>query len=488
MEKELDQNSIAFPADHEALSGDIHIIDAASERAYVRKMDCYLLPFLSLMYFFNSVDRSNLGNAKTDHIDVDLHFTGNQYSLLLLLFYIPNGLCDLPLNMLTKRFSGRVMLPTLMLGWGAMALTQCAAKNFGGLLALRLILAVFEAGFFAGTVFYLSLFYARGELGFRIAVFFGSALLASAFSGLISYGVFQVHSSNVQGWQLLFIIEGSLTCIVAIVGFFWLPGTPESAWFLNDSEKLAARMRMLRDGSSEVGTKFRLKDCFRTWRNWKFILWCIISFTYSVAFTTTATFLPQIVARLGFPAVKTNLWTVAPNSVGFVVLLCVTKSSDYFRERSLHIVLALCISLTGLIILAAIDVVDNKAVAYFACFLLCSGAYIPSCLVHSWHNNNNVNESSRAATTGLLVGLGNLSGILSTATFRTEYAPAYRPTLITTSACNITCIICTLWLGLWMKIENRRRDKIQRQQGGVQQVDTSDNVHGEDDPSWRYFT
>ncbi|KEQ66408.1 putative pantothenate transporter [Aureobasidium melanogenum CBS 110374] len=419
------------------------------------------------MYFFNSVDRSNLGNAKTDGIDVDLHFKGNQYSLLLLLFYIPNGLCDLPLNMLTKRFSGRIMLPTLMLGWGTMALIQSAAKNFGGLLALRLILAVFEAGFFAGAVFYLSLFYARGELGFRIAIFFGSALLASAFSGLISYGVFQVKSSHVQGWQLLFIIEGSLTCI---------------------SEKLAANLRMLRDGSSEVGTKLNLRDCFQTWKNWKFVLWCIISFTYSVAFTTTATFLPQIVARLGFSAVKTNLWTVAPNSVGFVVLLCITKSSDYFRERSLHIVLALCISLTGLIILTAIDVVDNKAVAYFACFLLCSGAYIPSCLVHSWHNNNNVNESSRAATTGLLVGLGNLSGILSTATFRTEYAPAYRPTLIVTAACNVTCIACTLWLGLWMKMENRRRDKDQGLQGGTRAVDTSENLHGENDPNWRFFS
>ncbi|KAG9513612.1 MFS general substrate transporter, partial [Aureobasidium melanogenum] len=488
MEKPIDQNSTTTQVSQEVVSGDVQVVDAASERAYVRKMDCYLLPFLSLMYFFNPVDRSNLGNAKTDGIDIDLHFKGNQYSLLLLLFYIPNGLCDLPLNMLTKRFSGRIMLPALMLGWGIMALIQSAAKNFGGLLSLRLILAVFEAGFFAGAVFYLSLFYARGELGFRIAIFFGSALLASAFFGLISYGVFQVKSSHVQGWQLLFIIEGSLTCIVAIIGFFWLPGTPESAWFLNDSEKLAANLRMLRDGSSEVGTKFNLRDCFRTWKNWKFVLWCIISFTYSVAFTTTATFLPQIVARLGFSAVKTNLWTVAPNSVGFVVLLCITKSSDYFRERSLHIVLALCISLTGLIILTAIDVVDNKAVAYFACFLLCSGAYIPSCLVHSWHNNNNVNESSRAATTGLLVGLGNLSGILSTATFRTEYAPAYRPTLIATAACNVTCIACTLWLGLWMKIENRRRDKTQGLQGHQRASDTSDNLHGENDPGWRYFS
>ena len=62
------------------------IVDKAAERAYgaytsnlnqlhwsnnatVRKLDLYLLPFLSLMYFFNSVDRSNLGNAKTDGMD-----------------------------------------------------------------------------------------------------------------------------------------------------------------------------------------------------------------------------------------------------------------------------------------------------------------------------------------------------------------------------------------------------------------------------------
>jgi hypothetical protein len=75
-------------------------------------MDMYLLPFLSLMYFFNSVDRSNLGNAKTDGMDVDLGFKGEQYSLLILLFYVPNGLCDLPLNMLTAKWSGRVMLPS----------------------------------------------------------------------------------------------------------------------------------------------------------------------------------------------------------------------------------------------------------------------------------------------------------------------------------------------------------------------------------------
>ncbi|KAK8198730.1 hypothetical protein M8818_006597 [Zalaria obscura] len=454
----------------------------------IRKLDLYLLPMLSAMYFFNSVDRSNLGNAKTDGMDKDLHFVGEQYSLLILLFYVPNGLLDLPLNMITKKFSAKVTLPGFMLFWGVMAMLQCAAKSFGGLLPIRLLIGAAEAGFFAGTVFYLTLFYTRGELGFRIAIYFGSALLAAAFSGLISYGVFQINDDKIAGWMYLFIIEGGMTVLIALVAFFWLPASPATAWFLTAEEKAAAKARSLRDASGTVNAEFSMKECFQSWKTWKFFPWCVIAFTYPVAFSTTSNFLPQIVARLGYSTVKTNLWTVAPNAVGFVFLLCVTKSSDYFRERTFHIVFALCVSLIGMIILATIDVLHNKGVAYFACFLMAMGSYIPSCLVHSWHNNNNLNENSRAATTGLLVGLSNLGGILSGATFRTEFAPKYIPTLIATACCNGTCICFVLWLGLWMKAENRRRNVAQGRVLKAENVSTEELADGEKSPSWRFFT
>ncbi|KAK6069433.1 kinesin motor domain-containing protein [Seiridium cupressi] len=326
--------------------------------------------------------------------------------------------------MLTKRFSGKVMLPGLMFAWGSMALVQNAAKNFAGLLVIRLLLGrAFEAGFFAGTVFYLTLFYTRGELGFRIALYFGSALLASAFSGLISFGVFQIKHTALQGWQWLFIIEGAITVVVAFVGFFWLPASSSTAWFLTEPEREVARLRSLRDASRKVDTEFSLRESFQTWTDWKFPIWCIISFTYPVAFSTCANFLPIVLQRLGYSTVVTNLLTVPPNCCGFLVLLAVTYSSDRLRERTYHIVFSLVLSFVGLIILATVDGLTHRGVAYFACFLVASGAYIPSCLVHSWHNNNNLNENSRAANTGLLVGLGNLGGILSAATFRTEYAP-----------------------------------------------------------------
>jgi hypothetical protein len=40
--------------------------EKAMSRALNRKLDIFLLPFLSLLYLFNGLDRSNVGNAQTD--------------------------------------------------------------------------------------------------------------------------------------------------------------------------------------------------------------------------------------------------------------------------------------------------------------------------------------------------------------------------------------------------------------------------------------
>ncbi|KAM0723631.1 hypothetical protein Q7P37_000619 [Cladosporium fusiforme] len=486
-QKNISQDKVAAGTPDVDEGNVLLIVDREAERSYVKKLDLWLLPFLSLCYFFSAVDRSNIGNAKTDGMDDDLNFTGNQYSLLILLFYVPFGVMDLPLTLLTKHFSAKIMLPVLIVGWGSMATIQAAAKSFAGMLPLRLLLAAFEAGFYCGVVFYLTLFYTRGELSFRLAIFFGSALLAAAFSGLISFGVFQINHPEIHGWQWLFLIEGGATVITGVVAYFWLPAQPESAWFLNDREKAAARARTLRDGSSSINKKLTMRDAFASWKSWHFAHWAIVCFTYPVAFATTSNFLPQIVQRLGYSVVKTNLWTVAPNCVGFVVLLCFAKSSDYFRERGFHIIGALTISLIGMVVLASIDALEHKGVAYFACFLMASGAYVPSVLVHSWHNNNDLDESSRAARTGFLVGLGNLAGIISGATFRVEYAPSYWPTLAATSLCNGVSIIGVLGMSLWMRRENTRRNQEQGRVLKAENVDTSLLQDGENSPDWRYF-
>lgn len=65
-------------------------------------------------------------------------------------------------------------------------------------------------------------------------------------------------------------------------------------------------------------------------------IWALISLSFGVPLASVNNFLPQIVASLGYSTVKTNLYTVAPNIVGTVAVIALSFSSDYCRERSIH--------------------------------------------------------------------------------------------------------------------------------------------------------
>ena len=50
-------------------------------------------------------------------------------------------------------------------------------------------------------------FYRRGELARRLAIFYAAQSIASAFSGLLAFGVFHIHSGSLADWRYLFLIE-----------------------------------------------------------------------------------------------------------------------------------------------------------------------------------------------------------------------------------------------------------------------------------------
>lgn len=126
-------------------------------------------------------------------MESDLGLVGNQYSLILILFYIPYGTLNIPLTVLARRFSPAVVIPVLMFLWGTISAASAAVTNFGGILAARICLGVVEAGFFPSAIFYLTLFYTPSEIAKRISLFYMMGFVANAFSGLIAWSVFQWH-------------------------------------------------------------------------------------------------------------------------------------------------------------------------------------------------------------------------------------------------------------------------------------------------------
>lgn len=125
----------------------------------------------ALLYLTNTLDRANLGNAKTDTLEKDLHLFGHDYSLVLIFFYVPFAIFNIPASILANRTTPAIVTPLLVIGWGTLAMITAAVRNFGGLLGCRLILGLMEAGFMPCAMLYCSLFYTRKELAFRLALF-----------------------------------------------------------------------------------------------------------------------------------------------------------------------------------------------------------------------------------------------------------------------------------------------------------------------------
>lgn len=130
---------------------------------------------------------TTVANARIEGLASDLHMTGNQYLTGLTLYFIGYVLFELPCNIILKRTSPRLWLPTLTIVWGIVATLLGVVQNLAGFFVARFFLGVAESGLFPGVVYYFSMWYKRRERQFRISLFFSAAALAGSFGGILAY-------------------------------------------------------------------------------------------------------------------------------------------------------------------------------------------------------------------------------------------------------------------------------------------------------------
>jgi len=126
--------------------------------AFVRKFDFHILPVLAVMYLFNSLDKSNLGNAKTATLVSDLHLRPNDYNTLVAIFFVPYVLTAPFLGILGKKYGPSRVLPIMMFCFGVLTICGTAVQNFSGLFAIRWFLGMSESAFFPLVIFYQTTF------------------------------------------------------------------------------------------------------------------------------------------------------------------------------------------------------------------------------------------------------------------------------------------------------------------------------------------
>ncbi|KAE9382118.1 MFS general substrate transporter [Stipitochalara longipes BDJ] len=396
------------------------------------KFDIFLLPFMSLLYLFNGLDRGNVGNAQTQGFTNDIGAQPNDLNLAVSLFFITFVLFQPISSAVGRRVGAKHWIPVIMLCWGVLTICHAFIHGRAQLIAIRLLIGLFEAGFYPTAIFYLSTFYTRFDLAVRIALFYGQYAIAGAFSGAIAYGVFQLDGA-LHNWQYLFIIEGALTCFIAIISWFWLPMGPGSAWFLTPEQRIYSTTRIQIDGARYVQHQYgkdgiekpteRLskRDVIETAKDWK--LWYVLFFNIcaSIPGQAFSVFLPLVVKGLGYKSITANLMSVPPYICGAVGLYIFALHSDYRRERGFHILGGLLLCLVGLIITVT---VSHQQSRYAGLCILTFGSYVSAPLTAAWLSGNTPEPGKRSLVLGVN-GFGNLAGIIGSELFQDKYAPRY---------------------------------------------------------------
>ncbi len=190
----------------------------AEERSVVRKTDLYLMTWLCVMFFGLQLDRGNLSNALADNLLDDLHITSDDYNNGTTIQLVCFLAAEFPVQLLTKRFGFRYILPTMMFCWGMVSCFQAFMTNRASFYVTRALIGLFEGGFIPGTILFATYFYTSKELSVRLAAFWSTLNLARVVSALLAAGILEMRGvSGRPGWFWLFIIEGLLTIVLALI-------------------------------------------------------------------------------------------------------------------------------------------------------------------------------------------------------------------------------------------------------------------------------
>ncbi|CEP60803.1 uncharacterized protein LALA0_S01e19328g [Lachancea lanzarotensis] len=472
----------------DTIEGELNtLFDSSLERKICWKLDLRILPMIAVMYLFNALDKGNISNAKTDHLDKDLGIEGQDWNNMLSIFYIPFVIFAIPLSLVIKKYNAANVIPILMFTFGSISLLAATAFNYGSLMAARWFLGICESAFFPGIIYYLSTFYRRHELARRLSIFYAAANIANAFSGLLSFGIFQIKHSKLKGWQILFLVEGSATVFFAVIAYFYLPRTPEKCRFLTEEEKECAKWRIETDSSakSDVGVSFR--DAVKVFKHPIAVAWMFQEILIGVPLNSINNWFPQIVQSMGKGTVQTNLYTIAPNIWGAIALLILSFSSDYTRIRSVFIMIGVAVTLIGFVVFGCIDTKAHVGAAYFSCFLMTTGSSVSSVLTSTWYNNNTPNENRRVVISAIGVPLANAAGLISTNIFRAKDAPKYLPALGITAGFGGAAILLIIGIVSFMVFDNRRRNRLQGVNLTYKDIPTSELADGPDNPNYRWM-
>ncbi|KAI1744855.1 major facilitator superfamily domain-containing protein [Xylaria scruposa] len=426
-----------------------------------RKTDRVILSILVWVYFLQILDKTVLGNAATFGLQESTGLTGSQYSLLGSIAPIAQLAWQPFSSVLIVRVPHRILMPTLVLGWGIASASLAACHNFQSLLAARFFLGLFEGGCLPLFSVITSQWYRRAEQPLRVAAWYGTNGIATVVASALSYGLGHIRSPLLESWQIIFLFVGLATIVTAPFVYWKLDNDIPSARFLSEEDKPKAVERLRANQTGTGSREFKWGQVTEIFLEPKTYLWVALSLFINAGAAVTNTFGPLILNGLGFDKYKTSLLNIPFGFVQWVIILLASYIVQRFRLKSPVMVAFVLPVIAGLAVLYTVPRTPGHSAPLLVGYYLLAFLFGTIPVEVAWVVANTAGTTKKSTIMSVYNAAASTGNIIGPIVFNSKDAPDYIPGLrvvlgffVATAAFSILQAVNLTFLN---KLQERRR-------------------------------
>lgn len=424
-----------------------------------RKIDYRLLPILCITYTLQFLDKLSLNYASAYTLKPDLGLTGQRYSWVAAIFNFGYLFWAFPSNYIIQKVPIAKYTGGMLITWAVILIGHIGAKNYGGILVLRFLLGMFEAGISPSCMMICGMFYSREDQPFRMCTFLSCNGIATVVGALLGFGLGHANNTALASWKLIFLVIGLINFVWSIIFLFVTPDSPASAKFLTERERTILIKHISKNNQGVKDQRFLWPQALEAAMDISVYIFGAIGLGCGVINGGTSNFQSALIKGFGFSPLNTTALQMPTGAIEFVVVFTCGIIALKVPNVRCFIFCFLCVP--GLAGLVGIHLIENNRWASVGCTWL---QYIiggPVILCWIFINANIGGTTKKTVTSGLWFTLYAAGNIIGANIFRANEAPKY------TSAMTglITCYSVMIALGLsyyfLLRYRNLQRNKEQ---------------------------
>jgi predicted MFS family arabinose efflux permease len=388
-----------------------------------------------------------MGTGAVFGLREDTHMTGREYSLLGSIAPIAQLGWQPFSAWLIVKVPHRILMPSMILGWGIAETMTCLCHDFKTMMACRFFLGLFEAGCLPLFAIMTGQWYRRVEQPLRVSIWYSMNGTATIAAAALSYGLGHIKSSSLYSWQMLvipthwheyptnsldsiYLFCGLLTVVTAPICYYFLDNDISEARFLTPIERLQGveRLRSNKSGDEKVH-EFKWPQVWEAALDIKTWLWVVLAILPNLGSALPGVFGPLIIKGFGFDPYTTLLLNIPYGAMTLIVVIFACWVANRMKLKGIILAGFMIFPVIGCAMLYGLGREARMRPALLVAYYITSFLFAGNPILLAWSVGNTAGQTKKSVTMAFYQAGTSAGALIGPLLFTAEQAPEYHPAI-----------------------------------------------------------